>query len=461
MALDAINKKQGNGVSGNAPNMNGSFHTSVQNTHNPANTNVQPDKKLVFLVGTNIPAHYTLRHTIDQIADLGIPCEIYLTELNPKPGSKLAEKLARPESKNLSFFERLPIKVLYPILEKYQPLLSAQGELRGDLQYTPGQIADYYRSKGVTVTVDTLQDVNDPAFVTKIASDPNIARSYNIRSLQILQAPTIKAFESKTHSVGGHTFTSQILNVHPGDVIAYPGTNIAFWNRKNGEKLNIWSLHVIDSGIDTGDFLDKKYRPMKPGKTLMQDMMIMADPAAEMISGDAHLCLLNGTPRQPIPQNQRPDYASKPHQNYTHATHDEFNDAYLNTGVRQVNPDGFIKAVAVDYTGSLTSDLSLEVQHEMAKAVLQWQHDYLALYRAAYNKDPLDYDANNPSGYFIDMNDYPPPGSPPAAAATATTSKLNGAAHHAAPTTQPAQKQPAPAPVSPPPSSDGSIPPAP
>ncbi|MFP4312955.1 MAG: hypothetical protein ACLFR0_01400 [Alphaproteobacteria bacterium] len=430
MALDAVENSNGKGYS-IAVRSNGEQFSLLDSKHGSdpftlkaatqqagfnANNN-QHSRKTVFILGSNAAAHYVARNAIPGIGDRRIPIDIYKTDNLAKTKS-LQDKLARPEVRNQAFFEKLMINHGYHVLDHFDQrdgmLLDEHGDLRQDLQYSPDQLARYYTSKGVQVNVIDMadpslpeedRDVNHPKFVDKIANDQSIGYACNIRSMQILKPTTIAAFENKTM----HGNPTRIINAHPGEVITYPGTNIAFWARKNGYHENVWTLHVIDQGIDTGDVLDQVSNILKKGKTLMQDMLGMAPHAGNMIAADNRLTY-QGTPRQAIPQVNHQHYASKPANNYTFATHQEYEDAYQQ-GIRVVNPQKYIEALVLEYTGSLTSERSVALHRSLAQATLDHQKDYLNIYQAEYGTYPPEYDPNNPQDYFVTV---PPPYQAPA-----------------------------------------------
>lgn len=372
----------------------------------PANTNhlTNPEnKKLCFLVGSNMAAHYTLRHTIQALADLGIPCEIFLTDIKAK-GPVMREKLSRPEVRNFAFFDKIMINHGYQYLEDRPMLLDDHGDLLGDVMYTPNQLAKFFSDKGVPVTVEKIDDIHAPEFIERIRNDDRIARTYNIRSMPILSPELIKAFENKTSF---NSIPSQIVNCHPGDVILYPGTNIAFWARMNGYGQNTWTLHVMEEGVDTGPFLDRTSRALKPGKTLMQDMCSMAPNAAAMIINDAQLLFQTHTVRTPIPQNQRPGFNKRPKENYTYATHDEYFKAF-HRDIRDVDPHSFLPATVEDYTGGLTSELSMGLHHILAKNGLEWQIKFIDEYFETYGYHCPQFNRHeNPDHYFLNVPPAP------------------------------------------------------
>lgn len=425
MAHNAV-KINGTGVIGS---MNGNgqtptFNTSALMTHGQ---NLNPDdQKVVFILGKNSASHFVFRSVVETIAELGIHCDVYITDNLPK-SQNLKDKLALPENRNFAFFEHLIPDVVDPVLESFDQRgglqLNNNGELRADLQYTPRQISEYYSSQNVNIVVTDMsdqslpkqdRDINDPSFVQKILADKDkIARSYNIRGMQIMHQPLIDAFESG--QMNGHK--TRIINAHPGDVFSFPGTNIAFWAREKGYLQNVWTLHAIDRGIDTGDFLRKTMQALKNGKSLMQDMLSMTQKVSSMIVDDITTVFTGSEPTL-TPQSQDPRFAQKPKQNYTHATHQEWLDGFKNKGISVADAQSYIEALVMDYTGSLYGERSEMLHHELGKAVLQWQQDYLNIYQAEYGTHPPEYDPNNPQDYFIKV---PPPYKPPANTNTPTT----------------------------------------
>lgn len=307
--------------------------------------------------------------------------------------------------RNFAFFDKLMIKKGYPILESMPTILDQSGDLDTNLMYTPKQLAEHYTNKGVNVTVEHIHDINDPAFIDRIKNDDRIARAYNIRNMQIMSQDLIDAFENKTTNNG---LKSQVINIHPADVFEYPGTNTAFWVRMNGSTQNVWTAHVINKDIDSGPFLDKTFRALKAGKTLMQDLCSMAPFAAQMIVNDG-MMFLGGSQRQTIPQNAAAEFSKKPPQHYSYAKHDDYLEAFKR-GIVDVAPQNFVPAIVQDHFGDLNSPEAQTLHHLLAQEALKWQNDYLNIYRAEYNELPPQYQPGSPSTYFIDVPPLPPSG---------------------------------------------------
>ncbi|MCD8525807.1 MAG: hypothetical protein LRY76_07920 [Alphaproteobacteria bacterium] len=345
---------------------------------------LNPDnKKVVFLVGRNATAHHILRHAVPALAGLGIHVDIYLTRMPDNP--KLQEKLNIPENKRFSFYEQLPINIIYPLLHK-KPTIVDGSDLRASLQYSPKQVATYCQKLGVKVNVQELDDPNDPAFVKKIQDDPDIVLGYNIRSMHILKQPLINAFEAKSYG----DIPGYIANAHPGELPVLPGTHTAFWGRKNKRTWMEWALHVIDTNIDTGPTLDTCSKQLSPKKTLMQDLMSMSEAVAQMLVSNTRL-FFQHRPRPALPQNTQ----LRPSKNYTYPTHKEWDDSWIE-GIRPVNPDDYAEALTLEYTGykgtELTcSKLARQIRKALDTEIQKFEVQYVQEYQKVYAKNPPVY----------------------------------------------------------------------
>ena len=386
--------------------------------------NLNPDnKKVVFILGKTAAPNYIMREVLESIGEFGINSDIYITSSILKSQAQ-KDKAALPENQNFSFYEHLIHDVLDPVLERFDRRdglqLDSYGNLHSHLQYTPRQMAEYYSNQGVSVNLYDISDpslpekdrnINDPSFVQKIANDGDIARAQNVRGMQIMQQPLIDAFEN--HTMNGNT--TRIVNNHPGDVFAFPGTNIAFWARMKNYIQNVWTSHVIEydskdpnKGVDKGPFLRRTTDKLKAGKTLMQDMLGMKSRVAGMIVDDI-TTVFNGAEPSATPQASYSQFADKPKKNYTHATHQEWLDAHKH-GVKVVDPQKYIDALVSDYASGLSTEIRDTLKHELAKAVRDWQDHYIDIYRKTYNgANPPEYDAD-PKNYLVQV---PPPYSPP------------------------------------------------
>lgn len=367
--------------------------------------NTAPDNQntICFFVGTNVAAHQTLRRAVQNLADMGIPCRIYLTDVLPKTQS-MKEKLIRPQVRNFSFFDKMMINYGYNIVEKYPTILDADGELRHDIQYSPNQLAQFYQARGVNVTVERIADINDPQFIQSIRSDNTITRAYNVRNMQIMSPELISAFEDKPLDNG---LKCQIINMHPADVKKYPGTNTAFHARMDGMTLNIWTYHVIDKGIDTGPIVYTISKALKPGKTLMQDLCSMAETAGDAISNDASNFLND---HYMHPSKPQPRKLLENRKYYTYATHEEYLKAHK-MGIVDVNPHTFISAIVSSHCGTYNKDLERELMQKLSSEAFDWQTLYMDEYYNVYGEFPPQFDPANPQDFFVKLpqKDQPKP----------------------------------------------------
>lgn len=89
-----------------------------------------------------------------------------------------------------------------------------------------------------------------------------------------------------------------IINVHPGPLPSYRGLYAPFWQMLRGHQALRCTVHLVDSGIDTGPVLAIEEVPLTPGRSLLwhatQLYLAGAERAVEHILG--------GLPR-PVPQD--------------------------------------------------------------------------------------------------------------------------------------------------------------
>lgn len=354
--------------------INSSLVDSAQNL-NPQN------KKVVFLVGDNATAHSILNLVLREFASMGIHADVYLTDVPQTPS--IQAKLAIPENRNFAFYERLPIDVIYQIIEA-RPTLLEGDELDDEIKYSPRQLAEFYKERGIHIQIERLANVNAPEFVSRINNDPAIAMAYNLRNMQILKTPLINAFNSKKFQTSGSDtpISGYIANTHPGPLPSIPGTHTAFWARMNGRHSNEWTLHVIDKGIDTGPILDRCGRAFGNGKTLLQSMIGMDRDVAQMVVTNTRL-FFEGTPRPPLPQTKE----GRPPKNYSYPTHKEWEMA-TSRGIIAVNPEGYALALAREFTGGTENAprLYLEISLACLKAIKEWEKQYEKMLKSSYGK---------------------------------------------------------------------------
>jgi hypothetical protein len=350
-------------------------------------------KKVVFLVGNNAAAHAILSETIPMLAAMELDVDVYFTDAPPNP--KLQAKLSTPENRLVSRLERMPIEVMYPLLDSYKTPLNEHGELLDNIRYTPKQLQEYYSKHGIKINLEQLANVNDPEFVDRIKNDSSILMGYNIRSMHILKKPIIDAFPN-----------GKIYNLHPGPLPLIPGTHTAFWSRMLKLVNAEWTLHQIDEGIDTGPILDTFAKPLKSGKTLLQDLMGMNHGVAQMVITNTRLAL-EGRPRPALPQSEFG--VTRPETNYSYPTHEQWLSLFAN-GIYPVEPISYISAMVGEYTGGEKNGAGIRRRLTSACNMYAGEaiDEFREYYSRLYGKLPPDFTAvSSPAPPLTDNSTEP------------------------------------------------------
>lgn len=164
----------------------------------------------------------------------------------------------------------------------------------------PELLAEKYPDR---VRVQFVADPNDPAFVKQITENHAIKLAFSIRNLIIFQSNLIKAFNNKEKN--------SLINLHParlltpqkiGKNIGIRGLEGPFWTRVEGQTEYQTTMHVIDTGIDTGPIMDYRAKSVngsasQPVSTYPREA---ATSVAEMIFHEIHLRLIMGSHRHPV-----------------------------------------------------------------------------------------------------------------------------------------------------------------
>jgi methionyl-tRNA formyltransferase len=83
------------------------------------------------------------------------------------------------------------------------------------------------------------------------------------------------------------------INAHYGLLPAYRGMNVTEWSVFNGDPIGV-TVHMVDSGIDTGDILMQEELPLEPGDTLASLRTKHQQLSARLLV-EAALALRDGT----------------------------------------------------------------------------------------------------------------------------------------------------------------------
>lgn len=193
--------------------------------------------KIALFVGADVTAHIVLNRLIDDMLEDYEPI-IFM------PEHKSSSKALLPELKRFGYLDRgILTDAVYPYIESkriYAPNRS------------PNMIAQDHGLR-----IESVPDVNDPAFVESLANEENLMVAVSIRCFQIFKPPIIEAMNKK----------GQFLNLHPGILPEYRGVMSAFRTMAANEKQHGWTLHKVEKEIDAGEILWVKAKPLDPSKS--------------------------------------------------------------------------------------------------------------------------------------------------------------------------------------------------
>jgi len=208
---------------------------------NQADTN-RIHYKVALFVGSDIFSQLLMNLVVPKLTEEGFQPYIFLTK--HKAGKSL-----HPEIRHLEFFERnlLPL-IIYPFLDEH-PVHNNSKCL------SPKLLSQKYN-----VTVMSIDNVNDPNFIQEMRC-LNITTGIIIRSYQKFGQEIITFFENNS--------TPMLWNLHPGILPFYRGVMTFFRSMANQEKEIGLSLHVVDSGWDSGPIIDIIKTPLN----LSDDML--------------------------------------------------------------------------------------------------------------------------------------------------------------------------------------------
>jgi len=220
-------------------------------------------KKINLFVGSDIVAHREMNPVVDHMISRGIEPVLYYPVHKPSSNPNASQQMF----KDYAFFERVILQeAVYPFLEEH-PAPHAPF-------VTPNQVAGLNNLQAPVA----VENVNDPAFFEKIAADPSVVGSISLRCTQMFGLAATNALKN------GHRF---LLNVHSGLLPEFRG--LYSTPRAIAEDLRSpntdergefgCTLHHIDpyipanannpyQGIDTGNIVDLRSRPIEPGRTV-------------------------------------------------------------------------------------------------------------------------------------------------------------------------------------------------
>lgn len=181
-------------------------------------------KNLLLFIGNDFVAHIFLNNFIPKVIAMGInPILVFVNDM-------ANTGLSFTEMKKYNFYEKKLLNdILFPYIEENESKLFKL--------LSPMQIVKKYKLQ----TIST-QNVNDPALQEEIEKLDFIG-GMSVRCFQIFKKDIIGTVQNKGF----------FCNSHPGILPDYRGVCCLLRGLVNGDKKLGWTLHEINTGIDTGD----------------------------------------------------------------------------------------------------------------------------------------------------------------------------------------------------------------
>lgn len=245
--------------------------------------------KVALFIRNGLVGNVALNALVPQMIEAGIQPVLYNT------GEPYYKKADNPELKEVGYLETTLLKeVVEPLMMEIQGVSQGQGV---DICYTNKQLAEKYNLDYVEVP-----DVNSLDFIETIKSDKELVGSISIRITQIFRADIIEAIIGKGF----------MWNLHTGLLPKYKGVHIPYRAIENNESHYGWTLHNIDSGVDTGEIIATDQLPLKKSKAVLDTYLDMTDKGTAMMMGALLFYKSHGTIPAKAQKTEQDSYFTYP-----------------------------------------------------------------------------------------------------------------------------------------------------
>lgn len=250
------------------------------------------DKNLLIFIGDDFVSTLFLNEFIPQLIEMGVK-PIILSVVNNHDDKNSPHELQRYD-----FYQKdLLQNVLLPFLEN-------NGEKHFKLS-TPQQIFDHYNLQVIETT-----NVNDETILNQIKK-LNFIGAISVRCFQIFGSKIISEIKNKGF----------FCNSHPGVLPDYRGVYCLLRGLVNGDEKLGWTLHDIDTGIDTGNVIKEiPFYNFNKGQTIIEILASTVPSLSDAWLDFIQQTLDNETITK-VEQNQDGNY-------YTYPTQYEFENWY-------------------------------------------------------------------------------------------------------------------------------------
>lgn len=276
--------------------------------------------RVAFFLGSDITSHLVANRLIPIFLDEGMSVLLCLTRGKFNP--------SRPQTlRHLFFVEHVLLQDhAYPFVDAWGvPQPGHRNTPAGWLAIAPGQ-----------VTVCQVPDVNDPAFVTRIA-DENIDLAVSVRCYQKFRPPILEAL--------GAAPGSAFVNLHPGLLPFYRGVNTFLWAMLEGEREAGFTLHHLSRDWDTGPVIGQARFPLDYSHSVVENMLLHTADAAGLILDLARRMRSGRTVPAAIQDESRARYFSYPTETELARLASREVDVFRASAVIDLLVDAFFKTV--------------------------------------------------------------------------------------------------------------------
>jgi folate-dependent phosphoribosylglycinamide formyltransferase PurN len=212
------------------------------------------------------------------ILSRGLHVNIYNT------GTKRNRKPKFPAPSDISFYSAgILDRSILPFLKNRKAQISLGTE---DIVY-PYDVLSQLNN----VSYFDVEDVNESNFIEAIKSDGNLIGAISVRFLQVFEDTLIEFFKERGF----------FWNLHGGILPDYKGLLIPYRAIEKGEKDYGWTLHEVDTSIDTGSIIALCRRPLVKSKPILETYIDMIPYGVDMILESIDRMLKHET-LYPIPQ---------------------------------------------------------------------------------------------------------------------------------------------------------------
>lgn len=281
---------------------------------------------VALFIGSDVTSHLIANHIIPKLIKMQYKPVIFL------PAHKHSSK---PEAKldicqDFNFYQRgLLSQIVYPYLNRNEPLLDKEGKPLEGINYSLQQLAQLY-----DLTIADVADVNDPSFIERLVTD-RIVGAINIRGYQKFKAPFIQKMKDEN---------AFFLNLHPGQLPQYRGLFGPLYAMGNGETSFGWTLHVIDEDYDRGPIVDVNFQNINYAEPAINLYLNFAEEGGRMIMHALNLWVHDYGFNNFVPSVQNEEQARY----YSYPKKEDY-DRWINDFIL-IDPDEMVQFYMSKYT---------------------------------------------------------------------------------------------------------------